>query len=90
MLNLQKQALIEYQRIGAVFLDGFKQLIEIVIMRTSLLLDACSTHNLKTVNFMVKKINEGYEVVIGSYFTIGEIMIGVPFFYNRSPYDHQI
>ena len=41
-------------------------------------LDADNTHNLKTVEFMIKKIDEGYEVVIGSCFTTGGMMIGVP------------
>ena len=40
--------------------------------------DADNTHNLKSVEFMIKRIDEGYEVVIGSCFSTGGMMIGVP------------
>ena len=67
------------QGIGIAFLNGLKELRKIVgdddIIIT---LDADNTHNLKTVEFMLKKIDEGYEVVIGSCFTTGGMMIGVP------------
>lgn len=68
------------QGIGIAFLNGLKELVKMVgdddIIIT---LDADNTHNLKTVEFMIKKIDEGYEVIIGSCFTTGGMMIGVPF-----------
>jgi dolichol-phosphate mannosyltransferase len=65
--------------IGIAFLDGLKELVNIVRDEDVVItLDADNTHNLKTVEFMIKKIDEGYEVVIGSCFTTGGMMIGVP------------
>ena len=65
--------------IGAAFLSGLKELVKIVRDEDIVItLDADNTHNLKTVEFMIKKIDEGYEVVIGSCFTTGGMMIGVP------------
>ncbi len=65
--------------IGAAFLRGLKELVSIVKDDDIIItLDADNTHNLKTVEFMIKKIGEGYEVVIGSCFTTGGMMIGVP------------
>lgn len=67
------------QGIGAAFLSGLKELVKIVKDDDIIItLDADNTHNLKTVEFMVKRIDEGYEVVIGSCFTTGGMMIGVP------------
>lgn len=65
--------------IGVAFLSGLKELVKIVKEDDIVItLDADNTHNLKTVEFMIKKIDEGYEVVIGSCFTTGGMMIGVP------------
>jgi len=65
--------------IGIAFSNGLRELIKTVedddIIVT---LDADNTHNLKTVEFMLKKVDEGYEVVIGSCFTTGGMMIGAP------------
>ena len=67
------------QGIGVAFLSGLKELVNIVRDEDIIItLDADNTHNLKTVEFMIKKIDEGYEVVIGSCFTTGGMMIGVP------------
>ncbi len=75
VLNHQKN-----QGIGVAFLNGLKGLVEVVRDDDVIItLDADNTHNLKTVEFMLKKIDEGYEVVIGSCFTTGGMMIGVPF-----------
>lgn len=41
-------------------------------------LDADNTHNLRSVQFMLAKINEGYDVVLGSCFATGGMLIGVP------------
>jgi dolichol-phosphate mannosyltransferase len=74
--------LIHHQRnqgIGVAFLNGLKELVKIVRDDDVIItLDADNTHNLKTVEFMIKRIDEGYEVVIGSCFTTGGMMIGVP------------
>ena len=65
--------------IGMAFLSGLKELVKLVRNEDIVItLDADNTHNLKTVEFMIKKIDEGYEVVIGSCFTTGGMMIGVP------------
>lgn len=67
------------QGIGIAFLNGLKELVQTVREDDVIItLDADNTHNLKTVEFMLKKIDEGYEVVIGSCFTTGGMMIGVP------------
>lgn len=65
--------------VGTAFLNGLRELVGIVRDEDIIItLDADNTHNLKTVEFMLKKIDEGYEVVIGSCFTTGGMMIGVP------------
>lgn len=65
--------------IGIAFLNGLKELARIVEDEDIIItLDADNTHNLKTVEFMIKRIEEGYEVVIGSCFTTGGMMVGVP------------
>jgi len=65
--------------IGVAFSNGLKELIKVASDDDIIItLDADNTHNLKTVEFMLKKIDEGYEVVIGSCFTTGGMMIGVP------------
>jgi dolichol-phosphate mannosyltransferase len=65
--------------IGVAFLNGLKKIAEFVRDEDIIItLDADNTHNLKTVEFMLKKIDEGYEVVIGSCFSTGGMMIGVP------------
>jgi dolichol-phosphate mannosyltransferase len=65
--------------IGIAFLNGLKELVGIVGDEDIVItLDADNTHNLKTIEFMVKRMDEGYEVVIGSCFTTGGMMIGVP------------
>ncbi len=67
------------QGIGIAFLNGLKELAKRVRDDDIIItLDADNTHNLKTVEFMLKKIDEGYEVIIGSCFTTGGMMIGVP------------
>ncbi len=70
---------VSNQGIGAAFSSGLKELVKMVKEDDVVItLDADNTHNLKTVEFMLKKIEEGYEVVIGSCFTTGGMMIGVP------------
>jgi len=67
------------QGIGIAFLNGLKELVKMARDDDIIItLDADNTHNLKTVEFMLKKIDEGYEVIIGSCFTTGGMMIGVP------------
>jgi dolichol-phosphate mannosyltransferase len=65
--------------IGIAFSNGLRELIKTVKDDDIIItLDADNTHNLKTVEFMLKKVDEGYEVVIGSCFTTGGMMIGAP------------
>ena len=65
--------------IGVAFLNGLRELVKVVREDDIIItLDADNTHNLKTVEFMLKRIDEGYEVVIGSCFTTGGMMIGAP------------
>ncbi len=65
--------------IGVAFSNGLKELVKVARDDDIIItLDADNTHNLKTVEFMLKKIDEGYEVVIGSCFATGGMMIGVP------------
>ena len=65
--------------VGVAFSNGLRELAKIAKADDIIItLDADNTHNLKTVEFMIKKIEEGYEVVIGSCFTTGGMMVGVP------------
>jgi dolichol-phosphate mannosyltransferase len=41
-------------------------------------LDADNTHNLRSVQFMLSRLSEGYDVVLGSCFATGGMLIGVP------------
>ena len=66
--------------VGKAFQTGFEAVMEsagnddIIIT-----MDADTTQNLRTVELMVEKINAGYEVVLGSTFAPGGMMIGAPF-----------
>ena len=75
--------LIQHQTnrgVGKAFQTGFKAVAEVAADDDVIItMDADNTQNLKTVEFMVEKIGEGYEVVIGSTFASGGMMIGVPF-----------
>jgi dolichol-phosphate mannosyltransferase len=65
--------------IGVAFFNGLKELTKSVDDNDVIItLDADNTHNLKSIEFMIKRIDEGYEVVIGSCFCTGGMMIGVP------------
>jgi dolichol-phosphate mannosyltransferase len=67
------------QGIGVAFFNGLKKLTKSVDDSDVIItLDADNTHNLKSIEFMIKRIDEGYEVVIGSCFCTGGMMIGVP------------
>jgi len=65
--------------VGQAFKTGFRHLAarvrpdDIVIT-----MDADNTQNLKTVDFMIQKIGEGYEVVLGSCLATGGRMVGIP------------
>jgi dolichol-phosphate mannosyltransferase len=66
--------------VGTSFKTGFTEVMkkiredDIVIS-----MDADNTQNLNTVRLMISKIQEGYEVVLGSVFSTGGMFIGVPF-----------
>jgi dolichol-phosphate mannosyltransferase len=66
--------------VGRAFKTGFDYLKDklndddIVIT-----MDTDNTQHLKTIELMINKINDGYEVVIGSVFAEGGMLIGVPF-----------
>ncbi|MGZ3524209.1 MAG: glycosyltransferase family 2 protein [Thermodesulfobacteriota bacterium] len=65
--------------IGVAFSNGLKELSKVARDDDVIItLDADNTHHLKTVGLMLQKIDEGYEVVIGSCFTPGGMMTGVP------------
>ena len=67
------------QGVGVAFSNGLRELARIAKADDIIItLDADNTHNLKTVEFMIKKMDEGYEVVIGSCFATGGMMVGVP------------
>jgi len=65
--------------VGEAFRSGFREVLpklkddDIIIT-----MDADNTQKLKTVELMVEKINEGYEVVLGSFFAVGGMLIGAP------------
>ncbi len=67
------------QGVGVAFSRGLQELAKISKADDVIItLDADNTHNLKTVEFMIKKMDEGYEVVIGSCFATGGMMVGAP------------
>ncbi len=43
-------------------------------------MDCDNTQHIRTLELMMNKIHEGYEVVLGSIFTMGGMAVGVPFF----------
>ena len=74
--------LLEHPRnlgVGKAFSTGLAHLADVVrdddIIVT---MDADNTQNLKSVEFMVQKINEGYDIVLGSCLATGGMMIGIP------------
>ena len=42
-------------------------------------MDCDNTRSIKTLGLMIHKVQEGYEVILGSIFTTGGMFIGVPF-----------
>jgi len=65
--------------IGVAFSNGLKELIKVARDDDIIItLDADNTHNLETVGLMLMKIDEGYEVVVGSCFMNGGMMTGAP------------
>lgn len=43
-------------------------------------MDCDNTQHIRTIELMISKIEEGYEVVLGSIFIMGGMGIGIPFF----------
>ena len=66
--------------VAEAFKSGFKAILnELKDDDIVITMDADNTQNLGTVPLMVNKINDGYEIVSGSTFAPGGMMIGVPF-----------
>jgi dolichol-phosphate mannosyltransferase len=66
--------------VGQAFRTGFGHLASRMRPDDILVtMDADNTQNLKTVDFMIQKIAEGYEVVLGSCLATGGMMVGIPF-----------
>lgn len=69
------------QGVGMAFKTGFKALFEVLkpddIVVT---MDADNTHKMKTVELMLARLQDGYDVVIASMFTTGGMMVGAPFY----------
>lgn len=67
--------------VGQAFRTGFKKLMELTTDDDIVItMDADNTQDLASVRLMVKRIEEGYELAIGSIFAAGGMMIGVSFF----------
>jgi len=65
---------------GAAFDRGFRDIIGRAKDEDAIItMDADNTHSEKTIQFMLSRLNEGYELVIASVFAPGGMMIGVPF-----------
>jgi dolichol-phosphate mannosyltransferase len=65
--------------IGVAFSNGLRELVKVVRDDDVIItLEADNTHPLKTIELMLQKIDQGYEVVIGSCFTAEGRMIGLP------------
>jgi len=66
--------------VGIAFKAGFMKLIEFIKTEDIVVtMDFDNTQSVKTINLMLSKIKEGYEVVNGSVFTMGGRVIGIPF-----------
>ena len=66
--------------VGQAFRTGFSHLAQRVRPDDVVVtMDADNTQNLKTVDFMIQRIAEGYEVVLGSCLATGGMMVGIPF-----------
>jgi len=65
---------------GAAFRTGFQEVIKVIEDKDVVItMDADCTQSLRAIMMMLDKIAAGYEVVIGSCFAPGGMLIGVPF-----------
>ena len=66
--------------VGEAFRTGFKKVLALIKDEDIVItMDADNTQDLASVKIMAKRIEEGYEVAIGSLFVSGGIAIGIPF-----------
>jgi dolichol-phosphate mannosyltransferase len=65
---------------GAAFREGLRHLNSILNPEDIIItLDGDNTHNVKTIQFMINKIDDGYEVVSASGWATGGRLINLPF-----------
>ena len=65
---------------GAAFKTGFREVMKVINDKDVVItMDADCTQSLRAIMMMLDKIKAGYEVVIGSCFAPGGMLIGVPF-----------
>jgi len=65
---------------GKAFQTGFQYIVShFPETDIGITMDADNTHSEKTIQMMIKAIEEGYELIIASVFAPGGMMIGVPF-----------
>ena len=68
------------KNVGAAFRLGFKKVLELAKDEDIVItMEADNTQTLKTIELMMQKINEGYEIVLGSFFATGGMLLGAPF-----------
>jgi dolichol-phosphate mannosyltransferase len=66
--------------VGTAFKMGFDKLIPIVHDHDKIItMDFDNTQSVKTIGMMLNRLEQGFEVVNGSVFTMGGRLIGVPF-----------
>lgn len=72
----------ENRGVGEVMRTAFKRALEFSEDDEDVIvtMDADNTHDPKVIKMILKKIEEGYEVVVPSYFAPGGMIIGVPFY----------
>lgn len=65
--------------VGRAFRTGFENILNKISDNDIVItMDFDYTQNIRTVGLMIQKIQEGYEIVNGSIFTMGGMYIGVP------------
>ncbi|MBN3038348.1 MAG: glycosyltransferase family 2 protein [Candidatus Omnitrophica bacterium] len=91
LANLYPLTKVHFEKnlgVGSVVRTGLKLAMEMSTDDEDVIvtMDADNTHDPKIIKMILRKIEEGYEVVVPSYFCSGGMLIGLPFrkyFFSR-------
>jgi dolichol-phosphate mannosyltransferase len=65
---------------GKAFTTGYEYIIRVAAPEDAIIsMDADNTHSEQTVQMMLARLQEGYELVIASVYATGGMFIGLPF-----------